>query len=99
LKLLTVNEKFNTVILVPLYVFAISVLGAFLFSLFDLFNSSNILFGFGIVTINISWIYMTRNIKEEDKNERKKKDRVAFGILVYSGYCFLASFCFGFLVV
>jgi len=91
-KILTKNKVLNAVFLIPLYLFAITVFLALLFTWFDIRNSSNVIFVFGMIFINVSWIYLSRKIKNEKPDDKKKKDSAGIGILVYSGFCFALAF-------
>lgn len=91
MNLLTKNKKINAYILVPLY---ITVIYIGVFALFSWGNwqlVSNALFGAAIITVNISWVSLSRNLKKERKEQTKKKDIIGMAFLLYSGYNFLIS--------
>ncbi|HPE69270.1 MAG TPA: hypothetical protein P5560_08035 [Thermotogota bacterium] len=89
------NKKSRIVFWNPMKVFGVFLLVYLLVSWFNMGRFSNFLFVTGIVAVNLCWIYLTRNIKTEDKEKRKEKDLIGYALLFFSGLCFGASLLFG----
>ncbi len=94
MKILANDKKLNSIIIIPLYLLVITCFASLVFTWFNFRNSSNVIFIFGVIFVNVGWIYLSRNVRVEEKDDRKRKDYVAFGMLVYSGACFLISYIF-----
>ncbi len=97
MKLLTTDQRFNHIVLIPVYTWGVFVL--FSLALFPFFPrfSADFLFGVGIVTVNLSWIVLMRKRKEEDEEDpdkRKRKDVAGFGLLAFTALSFLSAFLF-----
>ena len=97
MKGLTKNQRFNHIVLMPLYTWSVFFL--FSLALFPFFPrfSADFLVGVGIVTVNLSWILFMRKRKDEDQEDtdkRKRKDIAGYGFLVFTGLSFFSSYLF-----